>query len=152
VGHAARLGATLNIRARVTSFDAVYRMVETGAGVGIVPTVTAGRCRRGMKVDIVRLSDPWAKRRLAICVRQLSGLPAGAQRLVEHLRQAAPARRLRVAHATKACPFGIISRAEIGSSPLELGNCSRRWYCADCRRWRNRDVYWQATYCLKIDL
>jgi DNA-binding transcriptional LysR family regulator len=90
-GHATRLGATLNIRARATSFDAVCRMVETGAGVGIVPKVTARRCRRGMKVDIVRLSDPWAKRRLAICVRQLSGLPAGAQRLVEHLRQAAPA-------------------------------------------------------------
>ena len=89
VGHAARLGAALNLRARVTSFDAVCRMVETGAGVGIVPEVTARRCRRSMKIDAVRLSDQWAKRRLAICVRRLGSLPAGAQRLVEHLRQAA---------------------------------------------------------------
>lgn len=89
VGHATRLGAALNIRARVTNFDAVCRMVETGAGVGIVPEVTARRCRRSMKIDAVRLSDRWAKRRLAICVRRLSSLPAGAQRLVEHLRQAA---------------------------------------------------------------
>jgi DNA-binding transcriptional LysR family regulator len=89
VGHATRLGAALNIRARVTSFDAVCGMVETGAGVGIVPEVTARRCRRSMKIDTVRLSDQWAKRRLAICVRRLSSLPAGAQRLVEHLRKAA---------------------------------------------------------------
>jgi DNA-binding transcriptional LysR family regulator len=89
VGHATRLGAALNIRARVTSFDAVCRMVETGAGIGIVPEVTARRCRRSMKIDAVRLSDQWAKRRLAICVRRLSSLPAGAQRLVEHMRQAA---------------------------------------------------------------
>lgn len=89
VGHATQLGAALNIRARVTSFDAVCRMVETGAGVGIVPEVTARRCRRSMKIDAVRLSDQWAKRRLAICVRRLSSLPAGARRLVEHLRQAA---------------------------------------------------------------
>jgi DNA-binding transcriptional LysR family regulator len=89
VGHATRLGAALNIRARVTSFDAVCGMVETGAGVGIVPEVTARRCRRSMKIDAVRLSDQWAKRRLAICVRRLGSLPAAAQRLVEHLREAA---------------------------------------------------------------
>jgi DNA-binding transcriptional LysR family regulator len=89
VGHATRLGAALNIRARVTSFDAVCRMVETGAGIGIVPEVTARRCRRSMKINAVRLSDQWAKRRLAICVRRLSSLPTGAQRLIEHLRQAA---------------------------------------------------------------
>jgi len=89
VGHATRLGATLNIRARVTSFDAVCGMVEVGAGVGIVPEVTAKRCRRSMKVDATRLRDPWSKRHLAICVRSLSSLPTGAQRLVEHLREAA---------------------------------------------------------------
>jgi DNA-binding transcriptional LysR family regulator len=89
VGHATRLGATLNIRARVTSFSAVCGMVEVGAGIGIVPQVAAKRCRRSMKIDATRLRDPWAKRQLAICVRSLSSLPTGAQRLVEHLRQAA---------------------------------------------------------------
>jgi DNA-binding transcriptional LysR family regulator len=94
VGHAARLGATLNIRARVTSFDAVCGMVEVGAGVGIVPEATAKRCRRSMKIDATRLRDPWAMRHLAICVRRLSSLPTGAQRLVEHLRQAAAPSRV----------------------------------------------------------
>lgn len=89
VGHATRLGANLNIRARVTTFDSVCRMVEVGAGIGIVPEATARRCRRTMKIDVVRLSDPWAKRQLAIGVRRLASLPAGAQRLVQHLRQVA---------------------------------------------------------------
>jgi DNA-binding transcriptional LysR family regulator len=89
VGHATRLGATLNIRARVTTFDAVCGMVEVGAGVGIVPEATAKRCRRSMKVDITRLQDPWTKRNLVICVRRLTSLPNGAQRLVEYLRQSA---------------------------------------------------------------
>jgi len=89
VGHATRLGATLNIRARVTSLEAVSRMVEAGAGIGIIPEMSAKRCRRTMNIDVVRLSDAWAKRRLAICVRRLGGLPAGARRLVDHLRHAA---------------------------------------------------------------
>jgi DNA-binding transcriptional LysR family regulator len=88
-GQAARLGASLNIRVRVTGFEAVCRMVETGAGVGIVPAVAAARYRRSMQIDAVKLKDPWAKRRLAICVRQLNALPIGAKRLVEHLRLAA---------------------------------------------------------------
>ena len=90
-GHAARLGKTLQIRARVTGFDHVCRMVEAGAGVGIVPEASAARCRPSMRIEVVRLSDPWASRRLAICVRHLSSLPAGAQRLVAHLRRAASA-------------------------------------------------------------
>jgi DNA-binding transcriptional LysR family regulator len=64
-------------------------MVEAGAGIGIIPEMSAKRCRRTMNIDVVRLSDAWAKRRLAICVRRLGGLPAGARRLVDHLRHAA---------------------------------------------------------------
>jgi len=88
-GHAARLGKTMKIRARVTGFDDICRMVETGAGVGIVPEAAAARCRPSMRIEEVRLSETWASRRLAICVWRLSSLPAGAQRLVAHLRRAA---------------------------------------------------------------
>jgi DNA-binding transcriptional LysR family regulator len=92
-GHAARLGATLKVRARVTGFDAVCRMVESGAGVAIVPETAARRCRRAMRIDIVGVRDAWARRRLAICVRRFRALPIGAQRLVEHLRSAVVAKR-----------------------------------------------------------
>jgi DNA-binding transcriptional LysR family regulator len=89
-GHAARLGKSMKVRARVTGFDAVCRMVEAGAGIGIVPEASASRCRPSMRIESVRLSDPWASRRLAICARDLRSLPTGALRLVAHLRAAAP--------------------------------------------------------------
>src|SRR5215468_1718835 len=88
-GQAARLGSTMNIRARVTGFEAVCRMVEAGAGIGIVPAVSGARYRRSMRIEIVKLSDAWAKRRLAVCFRHLGSLPLGAQRLIAHLRSAA---------------------------------------------------------------
>jgi DNA-binding transcriptional LysR family regulator len=87
--HAARLGKTLKVRVRVSGFDAVCAMVEAGVGIGIVPETAAKRCERSIRIELVRLADLWAKRRLVICVRRLRELPAGAQRLVEHLRQAA---------------------------------------------------------------
>jgi DNA-binding transcriptional LysR family regulator len=88
-GHAARIGASMKVRARVTGFDAICAMVEAGAGIGIVPETSASRCRRSMNIKVVNLEEPWAFRSLAICVRELRTLPAGAQRLVAHLRQAA---------------------------------------------------------------
>jgi len=86
--HAARLGAVLKIRARVNDFDAVCRMVEAQAGIGIVPAASATRCRRGMNIACVTLDEPWAVRQLVICVRELATLPVGAQRLVKHLQEA----------------------------------------------------------------
>jgi DNA-binding transcriptional LysR family regulator len=85
-GQAARLGV-MKVRARVHGFDAVCRMVETGVGIAIVPEASAKRSKRSMRIDAVRLQDSWANRRLAICVRNLHSLPAGARQLVEHLRR-----------------------------------------------------------------
>jgi DNA-binding transcriptional LysR family regulator len=92
-GHAARLGATMKVRARVTGFDAVCRMVESGVGVAIVPETAARRCRRAMKIDVIGLRDAWARRRLAVCVRRLQALPVGARHLVERLRSVDGTRR-----------------------------------------------------------
>jgi DNA-binding transcriptional LysR family regulator len=87
-GHAAKLGAVLKVRARVNDFDAVCRMVEAEAGIGIVPAASATRCRRSMNIACVKLDEPWAVRQLVICVRELTALPLGAQRLVKHLQEA----------------------------------------------------------------
>lgn len=88
-GHASKFGALMKIRARVNDFDAVCRMVEAGAGIGIVPAASVARCRRGMNIASVKLDETWASRQLVIGVRELTKLPVGAQRLVEHLRQEA---------------------------------------------------------------
>lgn len=87
-GQAARLGVIMKVRARVRDFDAICRMVEAGVGIAIVPEVAAKRSKRSMRIDTAKLRDPWANRRLAICVRNLHSLPAGARQLVDHLRRA----------------------------------------------------------------
>jgi DNA-binding transcriptional LysR family regulator len=89
-GHAARLGARLRFRARLNNFDAIGEMVAAGIGVAVMPEVAAKRCARTMKINVVRIRDPWANRRLAICARSFKSLPRPAKQLADHLRAAAP--------------------------------------------------------------
>ncbi|WP_458759882.1 LysR substrate-binding domain-containing protein [Afipia sp. TerB] len=83
--HAARLGVRLQMRARLRNFDAVCQMVAAGVGIAVIPETAALRCRRTMKVGIVKLGDTWATRRLAICVGERT-LPRPVRHLVEHLK------------------------------------------------------------------
>lgn len=89
-GHAARLGARLRFRARLNNFDAIGQMVAAGIGVAVMPEVAARRCARSMKINVVRIKDSWADRRLVICARSFRALPRPAQQLGEHLRRMAP--------------------------------------------------------------
>src|SRR5882757_4475157 len=84
-GHAARLGARLRFRARMNNFDAIGQMVAAGIGVAVMPEVAAKRCARSMKISVVRIRDPWANRRLAICARSFKSLSRPAKQLVDHL-------------------------------------------------------------------
>jgi DNA-binding transcriptional LysR family regulator len=88
-GHAARLGARLRFRARLNNFDAIGQMVEAGIGVAVMPEIAARRCARSMKINVIRIRDPWANRRLSICARSFKTLPRPAKLLAEHLRKAA---------------------------------------------------------------
>ena len=88
-GHAARLGARLRFRARLNNFDAIGQMVAAGIGVAVMPEVAARRCARSMRINVVRIRDDWANRKLAICARSFKALPKPAQQLVDHLRKAA---------------------------------------------------------------
>jgi len=83
---AARLGRPLRLRVQLRSFDAVCRLVECGVGVGIVPATTATRAARSMAIETIALTDAWAPRELAICVRELDSLAPYARQLVEHMR------------------------------------------------------------------
>ncbi|ENR65284.1 LysR substrate-binding domain-containing protein [Brucella abortus] len=85
--HAMRIGQRLRLRVQLRSFDSICQMVESRAGIAIVPASAAKRLRRIMAIRIIALDDAWALRRLTICVRSLQDLPAHAARLVEHLRQ-----------------------------------------------------------------
>lgn len=82
---AADLGVNLNIRTRVSGFETLCRMVEAGAGIGVLPQSVASRMKGSHKIGIVGLRDPWAMRELKICVQRFDELPAFARELVNHL-------------------------------------------------------------------
>ena len=87
---AARAGKPLRLRVQLRSFDAVCRLVECNVGIGIVPETTARWATKTMAIAVVPLTDAWAVRDLAICVRSFDELPSHARQLVEHLRATRP--------------------------------------------------------------
>jgi molybdate transport repressor ModE-like protein len=84
--HAARAGRRLKVRVRLNGFDPIGRMVESGIGLAVLPETAARRFQRSMAIQVISLTDHWALRHHAICVRDFKSLPAHAQRLVECLR------------------------------------------------------------------
>src|ERR1700676_4737193 len=87
--HAARVGMRLRFRARLRDFDAICQLVAAGVGIAVMPEAAAKRCAQSMPIIMIRIRDPWANRRLAICARSFKALPRPAKQLVEHLRAAA---------------------------------------------------------------
>jgi DNA-binding transcriptional LysR family regulator len=79
-------GKPLRLRMQLKGFDVVARMIQAGLGIGLLPEVVARNFSRSMKLRIVPLTDSWAKRRMWVCVKDYSALPASARQLVDHLR------------------------------------------------------------------
>ena len=94
-GKAATLGRTLDVRVQVASFSTVISLVRAGAGIAIVPlSVMGDKMDGGLKV--LELNEPWAKRRLDLCVRKDEGVLSGyARELFRQLRSRAEQRELR---------------------------------------------------------
>jgi len=82
---ALRVGQKLHSRVRLRTFEGICRQVAAGVGLGIVPEVAARRCRRSLPIASVRLSDPWATRRLLLCFQETQPLDPAAQQLLAHL-------------------------------------------------------------------
>lgn len=77
----------LRLRIQVSSCDAFCAMISAGLGIGVLPLNSVGPYVAAEKVNIVPLSEPWAERRLMICMRSYDSLNAAAKSLVEHLAQ-----------------------------------------------------------------
>ncbi len=83
---ALHMGKRMRIRVRAEGFDGVLRMVAHGAGLGIVPQAAVDRTTRPLSFAAVRLSDPWADRKLLLCAADFSALPGYARALLDALR------------------------------------------------------------------
>lgn len=82
---AARTGAKLKMRIRMRTFEALCRLVADGVGLGIVPETAARRCAHLMPIATIRLTDPWARRQLSVCIRNEKDLTVPARDLFTHL-------------------------------------------------------------------
>lgn len=83
---AARYGRRLSWRVRLRSFEAIVRLVESGVGLAILPEAAAAP-HLGDRLRAIRLTDPWADRRLLVCAADFDALPTHARALVAELEQ-----------------------------------------------------------------
>lgn len=79
-------GRNLRIKILVTGFDALCLMVNSGLGIGVIPTNLARRYSKIFDIATVPIAEPWAHhRKLNICVRSVQSLPVAAKLFVDHL-------------------------------------------------------------------
>ncbi|MBO9327632.1 LysR family transcriptional regulator [Achromobacter xylosoxidans] len=84
---AAELGATLSVKIRVASLDALCRMTHAGLGIAIMPQQVAELYLQSLDVVVRPLSDEWAQRQLCIVLLDQARLSATAGALVKFLAQ-----------------------------------------------------------------
>lgn len=82
---AALLGHTLRPRVVVSSFESALRVVRAGLAVGVIPREIAAGHAKTLRVALVALAEPWAKRRFVVCHREDAALAPAARLLVDHL-------------------------------------------------------------------
>lgn len=89
---AAIIGRPLVYRAVVTTFDAALRCVRANLGIAVVPREVAEPVAGAFGLKFTPLTDPWARRRFAICFHDEKHLSPAARLLVAHLEQLARAK------------------------------------------------------------
>jgi DNA-binding transcriptional LysR family regulator len=85
LNQAAALGTKLDVRVQVAGYDALKRLVSSGAGIAVVPrSAMSGDPDAGLKT--LALEEHWAARNLRICVHRCSGPKYYRDELVRSLR------------------------------------------------------------------
>jgi DNA-binding transcriptional LysR family regulator len=83
---AGAIGKPLKLRIQVASYDALCLMVAAGLGIGVMPRNSAQLYLRSLNIKSIALAEPWARRRLVLCVRAYDALSKVSKALVDHLR------------------------------------------------------------------
>jgi DNA-binding transcriptional LysR family regulator len=82
---AANVGRQLDVKIRVSSLDALCRMVHAGLGIAIVPEQVGLLYVNALDVRLLSLSDAWAVRHLIMIFKSRDQLSASAAALVGFL-------------------------------------------------------------------
>lgn len=79
------IGASLKVKIRVASLDALCRMVHAGLGIAILPQQVAELYLQSLNIAVVPLADDWAHREICVLCNDEDQLSATAQALVRFL-------------------------------------------------------------------
>ncbi len=83
---AQKLGLSLKLRIRISSFDCMCRMVSTGLGLAILPRSVINQYLRSHKLKAVTLDEPWAQRSLLLVFKRYDAASPTLKTLIDHLR------------------------------------------------------------------
>ena len=89
--NAATLMRPIALRVQVRSFEAVCRAVEARLGVGVLPLQAARSFAPAMRLHVVALAEPWARRRMLLCLHSEPAAHTPLHSLVAHLASCAAA-------------------------------------------------------------
>lgn len=76
---------TLQLRIQVRSFEAICHMVDAGLGLGLLPEQAARVLAKGLDLAVRPFSDPWAERRMLLCVRKDRAAMPSVAKLIDFL-------------------------------------------------------------------
>jgi DNA-binding transcriptional LysR family regulator len=79
----------MKVRVQVRSFEVMCLMINQGLGIGILPGLAAQPLSKALGIKLVRLAEPWAQRRYAICLREFQDMEAPSSRLIAFLMSTA---------------------------------------------------------------
>lgn len=79
------LGQSWRCRFQVPSYDALCLMVESNLGIGVLPRRIAQSYAKTLRIHLLALNEPWAHRKLHLCIRSYESLPATARLLVDRM-------------------------------------------------------------------
>lgn len=77
------------LRVQVRSFEAVCRSVDAKLGIGILPLAAATNYAASLKLVVLPLQDDWARREMALVLREQPRSKSALDLLAEHLQSCA---------------------------------------------------------------
>lgn len=82
---ASSLHVPMHVRVQVAGYDPVFRMVESGVGISVIPEMALQRLNVANTVKVVQLLDPWAGRDFQLCATSFFELPTFAREFADML-------------------------------------------------------------------
>jgi DNA-binding transcriptional LysR family regulator len=79
-------GRILNIRVQVRTFDVMCQMIQHQLGIGILPEMALQPIASALKLKLIALDEPWARRDIDVVVPARDAIAPPTERLLQRLR------------------------------------------------------------------